>query len=176
SEVPYLGAAFRKVDDITNEVELLIMVTPELVEGMDANEVPPCGPGMATTTPSDWELYLKGHLEVPNCCPNGNNGSSTQYNQESNGAPTAMPEDGMIGPEQILTPTPSATRNAAPQPSNKYSAGKSTSTSRRQTSGKTSSYNRYASSNRHNAARISAEEAPNGTPGFIGPIGYDVEK
>ena len=63
------GAAFRNVQETQNEVELLILVTPELVEAMDASEVPPCGPGMQTTSPSDWELFMKGHLEVPNCCP-----------------------------------------------------------------------------------------------------------
>ena len=72
SEVPYIGAAFRKVHEDVNEVELLIMVTPEFVDGMDACEVPPCGPGMETTSPTDWELFMKGHLEVPNCCPVGN--------------------------------------------------------------------------------------------------------
>jgi pilus assembly protein CpaC len=53
SEVPYLGVAFRKVHESVNEVELLILVTPELVEALDANEVPPCGPGQQTTSPSD---------------------------------------------------------------------------------------------------------------------------
>ncbi len=72
SDVPYLGALFRKVEEQTNEVELLMLVTPELVEAMDPHEVPPCGPGMRTTSPSDCELYLKGHLEVPNCCPSCN--------------------------------------------------------------------------------------------------------
>ena len=56
-----------------NEVELLITVTPELVEALDANQVPPCGPGMETAAPSDWELFFKGHLEVPVCCYNGGN-------------------------------------------------------------------------------------------------------
>ena len=74
--MPYLGAAFRKVHETTNEVELLILVTPELVEAMDANEVPPCGPGMQTTSPSDWELFMKGHLEVPKCCPTDGNGDA----------------------------------------------------------------------------------------------------
>ena len=74
SEVPYLGVAFRHVEETINEVELLIMVTPELVEPMDANQVPPCGPGMQSASPSDWELFFKGHLEVPVCpppCPPG---------------------------------------------------------------------------------------------------------
>ena len=68
---PLLGAPFRNVNEQINEVETLIMVTPELVEALDANQVPPCGPGMETTSPSDWELFFKGHLEVPVCCPTG---------------------------------------------------------------------------------------------------------
>ena len=73
SEVPYLGVPFRNVSQQMNEVELLITVTPELVEALDANQVPPCGPGMETAAPSDWELFFKGHLEVPVCCYNGGN-------------------------------------------------------------------------------------------------------
>ena len=72
SEVPYLGVPFRKVSEATNEIELVIIVTPEFAEALDASEVPPCGPGMQTTSPSDWELFMKGHLEVPKCpdsCP-----------------------------------------------------------------------------------------------------------
>jgi hypothetical protein len=44
---------------------------------MDANEVPPCGPGQLTTTPTDLELYGRGYLEVPktnNSGPGGNCG------------------------------------------------------------------------------------------------------
>lgn len=69
SEVPYLGMAFRRVEEKTNEIELLILVTPEFAEPMDACQVPPCGPGSETESPSDCELYFKGHLEVPRCCP-----------------------------------------------------------------------------------------------------------
>lgn len=69
SEIPYLGTLFRSVLHSTNEVELLVLVTPQLVDGMEPNQVPTCLPGMQTTDPSDWELFFKGHLEVPNCCP-----------------------------------------------------------------------------------------------------------
>ncbi len=108
SEVPYLGVPFRHVKEQQNEVELLIMVTPELVEAMDASEVPPCGPGTQTTSPSDWELFMKGHLEVPNCCPTGGPGG------DGSGGP---PPDGMMpGPgEQIPAPPP-----AAAGPYNRY--------------------------------------------------------
>ncbi|HID76971.1 MAG TPA: histidine kinase [Planctomycetaceae bacterium] len=71
SDLPYIGTFFRRVQHRQNEVELLILVTPELVDAMDPHEVPPCGPGMRTGSPNDVELYFKGHLEVPNCCPPG---------------------------------------------------------------------------------------------------------
>lgn len=67
SDVPYIGAAFRRVAERNNDVELLILVTPELVDAMDMNEVPPCGPGTMTDSPNDWELYMKGYIEVPRC-------------------------------------------------------------------------------------------------------------
>ena len=64
-----IGAAFRRVHETNNEIELLIVVTPELVAAMEPNEVPPCLPGMATDSPTNWELYWGGHLEVPTCGP-----------------------------------------------------------------------------------------------------------
>lgn len=68
-ELPYFGAAFRRVSEQQNEIELLITVTPELVDAMDPHEVPPGGPGLNSTSPSDHELYIKGHIEVPNTGP-----------------------------------------------------------------------------------------------------------
>jgi pilus assembly protein CpaC len=68
-EVPYLGAAFRSVSHSTNEIEMIVLITPELVDGIQPGQVPACQPGMETTDPSDWELFFKGHIEVPNCCP-----------------------------------------------------------------------------------------------------------
>ncbi len=69
SNIPYLGAAFRSVQENVNEIELLILVTPELVDGMDPHEVPVCGPGMETVSPNNCQLYFGGHLEVPACGP-----------------------------------------------------------------------------------------------------------
>jgi pilus assembly protein CpaC len=69
SEIPYVGAAFSSKSYETNEVELLVLVTPEIADGMDPGQVPTCRPGLETTDPSDWELFFKGYLEVPNCCP-----------------------------------------------------------------------------------------------------------
>src|SRR5690606_4243976 len=56
---------FRRVAEENNEIELLITVTPELAEAMDPHQVPPGGPGLNSGSPTDKELYCKGHLEVP---------------------------------------------------------------------------------------------------------------
>ncbi|MDA1054048.1 MAG: type II and III secretion system protein family protein [Planctomycetota bacterium] len=71
SDLPWIGSAFRRVREQNNEIELLILVTPEFVDALDADDVPPCGPGQLTTSPSDTELYFKGYLEKPKCCPDG---------------------------------------------------------------------------------------------------------
>lgn len=65
ADLPYLGAAFRRVTEENNEIELLIMVTPELVDGMDCHEVTPGGPGLNSVSPRDCDLYWRGHIEVP---------------------------------------------------------------------------------------------------------------
>ena len=90
SDVPYIGAPFRSVHHLTNEVETLVLLTPEIVDGMEPGQVPTCMPGTTTTDPSDWELFFKGHLEVPNCCPT--DGSCPNYNP-----------DGLVGPSNHIT-------------------------------------------------------------------------
>jgi pilus assembly protein CpaC len=157
SDVPYLGAAFRHVKEQRNEVELLILVTPELAEPLDSCEVPPCGPGMATTSPSDWELYLKAHLEVPKCapCPAYGNGCGSPGGPggSAGNESCAPPSDGIIGsPEQVPTPRPSIDDSRS-KPNSRYSPTKPDST-----------------------ASPASSKSPEGPPGFIGPAGYDVVK
>ncbi len=65
-ELPYIGVMFRRVTDRRNDIELLITVTPELVDAMDPHEVPPGGPGLNSMSPNDHDLYINGHIEVPN--------------------------------------------------------------------------------------------------------------
>jgi len=71
-EWPVVGGAFRRVTEARNEIEMIVMVTPELVEGMNSEQVPPCGPGRFSTSPSDRDLFAKGHVEVPDYCTNRN--------------------------------------------------------------------------------------------------------
>jgi pilus assembly protein CpaC len=68
SDVPVIGVPFRKVEDEVNEIELLILVTPEFVDAIEPHEVPCGGPGYATTSPSNNDLYCGGVLEVPAYC------------------------------------------------------------------------------------------------------------
>ncbi len=172
SDLPYVGGAFRTVKELKNEVELLILVTPELVEAMDANEVPPCGPGMQTTSPSDWELFMKGYLEVPKCCPAGDNCNGECRNNGDD--PNGLPPDGMIlGPgEKIPTPQPA---DAAGRP---VRNGPNTLAQRQPAAGSKPSgpYNRYSPSKPNATGAASPTEMRNGPPGFIGPVGYDVVK
>ena len=165
SELPYLGMAFRNVKEERNEVELLILVTPELVEAMSADEAPQCGPGMQTTSPSDWELFMKGYLEVPNCCPatGCGNGQCQECGENSD----SMPPDGMILESGAGSASGAHEPIPAPQP---------TEDGTDSASGVRRPYNRHISSNPHPSPASSSVDARNGPPGFIGPMGYDVVK
>jgi pilus assembly protein CpaC len=68
SDLPIIGVPFRGTNDVTEETELLIVVTPELVDPLDACEVPCGGPGTYTTSPTNRGLYCAGHVEVPTAC------------------------------------------------------------------------------------------------------------
>lgn len=61
-DVPVLGALFSSVDYQKNLTELVILVTPELVDGMQPDQVPPV-PGQFHTDPNDWELFGLGMVE-----------------------------------------------------------------------------------------------------------------
>ncbi len=68
SDVPIIGVPFRKTSDHVEETELLILVTPEFVDPIDACEVPCDGPGTYTTSPTNRGLYCAAHMEVPTAC------------------------------------------------------------------------------------------------------------
>jgi pilus assembly protein CpaC len=172
SEVPYLGAAFRTVHETVNEVEVLILVTPDLVGPMDVCEVPLCGPGLATTSPNDWELYMQGHLEVPNCCPAP--GSCVPCPGPDGLQP---PGDGMIGPEPIPSPEPAGTTRSEPTMNPHVAVHGSPRTFSQPTPAVASKPDdRYSRARPHTSPQPAASGDPNEPPGFIGPIGYDVVK
>ena len=61
-DVPVLGALFRSVDYQLDESELIVLVTPELVDPVSPNQVAYV-PGANYVVPNDFELYLLGELE-----------------------------------------------------------------------------------------------------------------
>jgi pilus assembly protein CpaC len=175
SEVPYLGAAFRKTSEATNEIELLILVTPELVDAMDAHQVPPCGPGTQTTSPNDWELFLQGFPEVPNCCPSCNDGAGyAECGDGGGGADVqATPPDGMIGPvESIQAPRPNDASRRQLRPAGREAF--SAAAQRAPNGGPALPQNRQMPSNPNASPSASRSGPQSAEPGLLGPIGYDV--
>jgi pilus assembly protein CpaC len=64
-EIPFLNVFFSdKADDETDQ-ELLVIVTPYLVDSMDCAQLPKLLPGQETRSPDDFELFLEGILEAP---------------------------------------------------------------------------------------------------------------
>jgi pilus assembly protein CpaC len=64
-ELPFIGAAFSSKSFTDTEIELVILVTPHLVDPMDCSQVPAILPGQETRNPDDFELFLEQILEAP---------------------------------------------------------------------------------------------------------------
>jgi pilus assembly protein CpaC len=64
-DLPWVGTMFSSVSYTERETELVILVTPRLVDALDCNQVPLRVPGKETRKPDDYELFLEGILEAP---------------------------------------------------------------------------------------------------------------
>jgi len=64
-DLPGAGVLFRRISYNKTETELLIVVTPLLVDPLRGCQRPPAVPGQETRAPNDCEFYLKGKIEVP---------------------------------------------------------------------------------------------------------------
>jgi pilus assembly protein CpaC len=64
-DLPFLGAAFSSKSYDETDEELVILVTPHLVDSMSCDQLPKLLPGMETRSPDDFELFLEGILEAP---------------------------------------------------------------------------------------------------------------
>lgn len=205
SDLPWLGAAFRRVTEEQNEIELLILVTPELVDAMDCHEVPPGGPGLNTVSPRDCDLYGRGHIEVPV-------GGIPNYHDLQNCGPECGPEgvdtgDTYIGPQvpangqdaqeedalprmEAIPPGASAAGRYAPRPA----VARRTPSYRNPTipvveqgrqQGRLSALPNATtvprrvppvSQKRPTTKPSPRRVTPNDADDFIGPIGYDLDK
>ncbi len=61
-DMPYLGQFFSNTSNRRLEKELIVMVTPYLVQPMQAHEIPPL-PGQEIEDPTDWEIYGLNRFE-----------------------------------------------------------------------------------------------------------------
>jgi pilus assembly protein CpaC len=61
-DLPGLAKIFGRRDTARNETELIILVTPELVHPMEAEEVPPL-PGFDVTEPTGAQFFFHGDIE-----------------------------------------------------------------------------------------------------------------
>jgi pilus assembly protein CpaC len=160
ADLPVLGIPFRRVQDEQTEVELLVLVRPELVDALDPHEVPPCGPGESTTIPSDKDLYHRGYLEVPACGPE-------VYGTLPTGA--VLPGDpAMAVPAGAVPGTHPQDALPAGEAAGRYpagSAGAPLSSSR---------FNSYHSPLPTNVSTGPAAGAMNSSPQIVGGTGYDV--
>ena len=169
------------------------MVTPELVEAMDCDQVPPCGPGLNSQIPDDSGLYWKGYIETPvqpyGLEGHGPAGPGPMIYGPGGGMP-AGPGYQQFGPEQVI-PDPVSdeeipmTRAASQRSGAVASDGSAgqparAASSRRRphgrppagTSARAGSYNPSNPQLRVSDRSANANSAP---PGLIGPIGYDVK-
>lgn len=195
-ELPYIGALFRNMDSESEEVELLLLVTPELVAPLEPCQVPPIGPGLQTSAPNDTQLYWKGHIEVPRCevddacAPSRSPGSAYEYSGGAAGAgfdQTAIPYDQMNGPPGGDPNAMAARRGAT---ASRQNAVRISNPPSRPGAGQpgvaTGPSGAAQMAQRPNAYKSGSPNAPTGTgatparpgplPGAIGPVGYDVKK
>jgi pilus assembly protein CpaC len=175
-DVPYLGMLFSRKVSTINEVELLIVVRPELVEAMDPDQVPPCGPGANSMSPDDCDLYWRGYMEVP-VKPQG----------QGHG-PGAGHDGAMPGPEQVVPPSPTPQTEEMPRAQAPGRGGRAvvvsdapatprvaSNGSRRGAAQPVATRSRtYNPSNPQGRKTPPAANSGASPPGFIGPIGYDV--
>ena len=165
ADLPWAGAAFRRVEEVQNEIELVVTVRPELVDALDPHEAPACLPGSQTTSPQDTELYFRGYLEVPRCCADGScsrcqaDGIPAQGETIIHGPVEAVPADGSA-------PLPDLNQGAliSPQIYRPEAVSRGASTVVPASA---------ESATRSPRPNVTTEKST-GDPGLFGQVGYDV--
>jgi pilus assembly protein CpaC len=64
-DIPYLGVLASFATQIEQEDELIVVLTPRLVDPADCSQMPKALPGSETRKPDDCEFYLETILEAP---------------------------------------------------------------------------------------------------------------
>jgi pilus assembly protein CpaC len=107
-DAPVVGPLFSGKRSLQEETELLILVTPEIVRPMDAEQVPPL-PGHEVTVPNNCEFYKLGRTEG---CPDAAGGYPMG---QSVGVPMGFQMSSGGSPAPASAPAPSV-QQVAPAP------------------------------------------------------------
>lgn len=89
-DVPVLGALFSSTDYQSNETELVVLVTPELIAPLNPDQVGPI-PGAQYTQPNDFEFYVLSQLDGKA------KSSEPAPNKHETAQPTAAPAEPAAG-------------------------------------------------------------------------------
>lgn len=175
SDVPYLGVMFRRTKEEHNEIETLILVTPEIVDAMDPDEVPPCPPGMNSSSPTDWQLYMRGKLEVNRCgspCPQTNGMHSGEVWEGESVSSDPGAGAGAPAPQPLPVPNGAGLNSPGLPGGGKraayYKAGVPTLAR-----SPSPNYRHDPSVPQTRPGNSGVSPAGGGLPGYLGPIGYD---
>jgi pilus assembly protein CpaC len=196
-DIPLIGLAFGRSQQKTNELELLVLVTPEIVEPMDPHEVPTCLPGMSSDVPNDCEMYLERKIEVPrhhgrDCGPDGNMAPQQRMEQLPPGEPviindqairrvpskpvTKMPATNGKSPAQVAAKPPASKPTSKAPIAKPAKAKAEVAKTTPPTAGTTATTkpNRAKSSSSNKPSQTATAKDQSPGPAFIGPTGYDV--
>lgn len=133
-DIPFVGSRlFQSKKSSEDEVELLVLVTPEIVRPMEPDEVPPL-PNFYITHPSDQEFYKYGQTEgapdtsVYQTQPFGtgmNYGTPAGYSLQSASAVPrfSQPEDSSIASPSMEVTAPVRHFSGPPEPLQRASWG-----------------------------------------------------
>ena len=64
-DIPFLGVLFSFAQTTESELELVILITPRVVDPADCSQMPKPLPGSETRRVDDYEFYLESILEAP---------------------------------------------------------------------------------------------------------------
>jgi pilus assembly protein CpaC len=62
-DIPLLGSLGSSRTSNSDEVELVVIISPEIVHAIDASEVPQLLPGLNMTEPTDVDFFLRNRIE-----------------------------------------------------------------------------------------------------------------
>jgi pilus assembly protein CpaC len=114
-ELPYIGTLFRRVSHEKEDIDLLIVVTPRLINPLSGCQRPPVLPGQEARSPTDCEFYLGGLIEAPAGPPawRAPHGAPVFQEHTLPVEPAALPEPGAVEvpadapqPPPLPPPTP----------------------------------------------------------------------